>query len=502
MVPPNLLAEVIILSEKLKIVYIGACSHRFSIGLFRNIVAMKEVHPLEVSLVDIDADLLKCVHKILVNMARKYSAEIFVESTTDRRKALKNADFVYISISVGAQEAEWIDIHLPLKFGIPQNTGDTVGPGGIFRAMRCVPVFVEIARDIKDLCPNAVVFNYTNPLSCLTLTMRTIAPDLQVIGLCHELFGGMKVIQEIMRINGYQIERWEEMDLIYGGINHFGWLLECRYKGEDIYPLLHMRWKEYYRTSFYGRAFNFYLLGKHGLFPYPGSRHVAEFIPRYYNYFNYLQSPFGINIIRNVNELDRKHKWAVIHFYTMSRDWYIDRLPAPFKGGEKALDMTRDWKNDIPNKYVVNIPNMGFIPNLPEDCIVEIPGYFKNRRIRGVNVGKMPSEIAELIKPHAENQRLIVEAALKGDKTLLYEALLRDAMCAFIEDEEAIEDMMENMLFYQKRWLPQFEDVLSEEDLRKRRWISKEELMSKERALEVKYPPSEELKNKSWPYVD
>ncbi|MCS7120739.1 MAG: hypothetical protein RMJ07_05970 [Nitrososphaerota archaeon] len=488
--------------ERFKLVYVGACSHRFSIGLFRNIVAAKSLHPMDVVLVDIDEKLLRFVQKILENMADNARADIRVESTTDRREAFENADFIYISISVGAQESEWTDIHIPLKFGIPQNTGDTIGPGGIFRGLRCIPVFADIIRDAYDICPKAVVLNYTNPMSTLVLTAYTVAPNLQTIGLCHELFGGMRVIQELMRQNGYEISSWEELEITYGGINHLGWLMTCKFGGEDIYPLIRDKAPECFKTGFLGRALNFYLLMKHGLYPYPGSRHVAEFIPKYYNYFNYLQSPFGIVKIRDVEALDLGHKWTVLRFVAMARPWYKDRLPTPDEGGEKAMAMTVDWKFGLGRQYVVNIPNSGLVSNLPSNCIVEVPGYFDKGRIRGVKVGKLPRDIAKIVDVPASNQRNIVEAALRGDKDLLLKALLKDPMCSFIEDPGLIEDMMNVMLYYQRKWLPRFEDIPGVEELKKRRWVEPWELQTREEALKVKYPPRMDLQSKSWPNID
>jgi len=487
------------LAERSRLVYVGACSHRFSIGLFRNIVAAKPLHPMDVVLVDIDEKLLRYVHKILQNMADNAKVDVRVESTTDRLKAFQNADFVYLSISVGAQEAEWTDVYIPLKFGIPQNTGDTVGPGGIFRGLRCIPVVTEIAKDMNQTCPKAVLLNYSNPMSTLILATRTAAPKVQSIGLCHELFGGMQTVYALMRINGYDIESWEDMDITYGGLNHLGWLMTCHYRGEDVYPLLREKQEECVKTDFSGRGFNFYILGKYDLFPYPGSRHVAEFIPRYYNYFNYLQSPFGITVIRDVQELDLSHKWTVLLFAAMSKEWYKKRLPTPNEGGERAMVMTTDWKFNVPNRHVVNLPNDGLIPNLPRDCVVEVPGYFTNGKMTGVPVGPLPAEIAKVARTHAENQRPIVKAALQGDKEALLTVLLNDPMCGFIEDSDAIEDMMNLMLYYQKMWLPNFEQIPNEGQLKRRRCIGPEELATKELALKVKYPPKEALKTKAWP---
>ncbi|NMC08175.1 MAG: alpha-glucosidase/alpha-galactosidase, partial [Candidatus Lokiarchaeota archaeon] len=166
------------MGNKFKIAYIGAGSFRFSIGLFKNIVAANELFPMEVVLHDVDAKSLDIMTRILNHMVKKSGANVTVTSTLNRREALENADFLYKSISVGIQKAEWVDIHVPYKFGIPQNTGDTCGPGGIFRGLRCVPQVAAIARDMKELCPKAVLLNYTNPQATIVMGARRVDPDL------------------------------------------------------------------------------------------------------------------------------------------------------------------------------------------------------------------------------------------------------------------------------------------------------------------------------------
>lgn len=486
--------------DRFQLTYIGAGSHRFSLGLFRNILAAETLHPLHVYLVDIDEPVLRWTHKILENMAAKAGADVTVSSTTRQREALENADFVYKSISVGGQDAEWIDIHVPFKFGMPQNTGDTVGPGGLFRGLRCAPVIRQIALDMKELCPKAVLLNYTNPQASIVYAARQAAPDVKIVGLCHELFGGMGAIQKFLNDHGYHVKRWEDLDIRYAGVNHFAWLTRLEYKGEDLYPLLRETQAEVYEKGGYGRRFNWYLLGKYGWFPYPGSRHVAEFIPAYFNYFNHKKA-FGITQLRDVQSLAKSHKWALNRFNVYSRDFMKTYLPGPSAGGERAMKMTLDWLNNEPGHHVVNLPNKGYVPNLPEGAIVEVPGYFHDGDMVGVKMDPVDEAVADLLRPHCEVQKLTVEAAISGDRDKLLEAALADPMIALIEDPEAVEHMIDLMLFYEQKWLPNFKAVIpSKDELAKRKyWVARDELATRAKAATVKYPPRDEIAEKALP---
>ncbi|MHA1731758.1 MAG: family 4 glycosyl hydrolase [Promethearchaeota archaeon] len=486
-------------SERFQLTYIGAGSHRFSLGLFRNILAAQTLHPMHVYLVDIDEPVLRWTHKVLEHMAEKAGVDVKVSSTTNQREALEGADFVYKSISVGGQDAEWYDIHVPFKFGIPQNTGDTVGPGGLFRGLRCAPVIKQIALDMKELCPDAVLLNYTNPQASIVYSARKAAPNVKIVGLCHELFGGMKAVRDFLNDHGKDVGSWEDLDIEYAGVNHFAWLTSCKLGGEDLYPLLREKRDEAFKKG-YGRKFNWYLLGEYGWFPYPGSRHVAEFMPEYFNYFNH-KSAFGITQLRDVESLAKGHKWALNRFNVLSRDFMRDYLPGPSAGGERAMKMTLDWLNDEPGHHVVNIPNKGYVPNLPEGAIVEVPGFFKDGDMHGLKMGPVDEAVAALLRPHCEVQRLTVEAAWSGDRDLVVKAALADPMCAFIEDPDAIEHMVDIMLHYEQRWLPNFKDaVLDRSELEKRKyWVAPGELATREAAAKVKYPPRDDLARKALP---
>jgi alpha-galactosidase len=423
------------------------------------------------------------------------------------KKALSDADYVLISISVGLQESEWIDIHIPLKFGIPQNTGDTVGPGGIFRGIRTIPIMVDVMRDIKELSPNAVVLNYTNPQGTTMLSAIQAAPNIQSIGLCHELFRlGGKKFTKLLQNCGIELSAEKNVELLFGGINHFAFVTKFEYDGIDIYSQIRDNADYAYRTKKFGIPFNYYLLKQHGYFTYVEDRHVTEFLPRYYNYFNHWEKPFGITELRNVHHVNLERTLTYIFFKWLQkkRNWWILKLILrPWEGGEKALMMAKDRERDIPRHHVCNVINNGTIPSLPNNCIIEAPCYFKYGKYHPVKIGSLPKPINDWITIHAVNQQQVVNAALSGEPEDLLKALLTDPMCQFIEDQDKIESMMMHMLYYEKRWLPNFNDSvpLINDLKRSTYYIDKKELTSYKLARMEKFAPDPKLKDKAWPFV-
>ncbi|MHA1272376.1 MAG: family 4 glycosyl hydrolase [Promethearchaeota archaeon] len=495
-------------AKKYKIVYIGAGSFRFTIPCGVNILDFaKTFHPVDLWFVDIDPVSLRLMGSAMRQMIYMHGLDIKLHLTTDRRLALKDADYVLISISVGIQRSEWFDIHIPLKFGIPQNTGDTVGPGGIFRAIRTIPVFLEIFKDIEELCPEATILNYTNPQGTLMLSVFQDFPKLQAIGLCHEIFYvKTKKFGRFLKLCGADKGDKNDVNFIYGGLNHFSWIKELTYNGKDLYPKMRENAKYAYESEKFGRPYNYYMLDKIGYFCYVEDRHVVEFIPKYYNYFNYKEQPFGIKL-RNVRMLHvgREMVYSIVRWAQKNRNrWFIKLFVRPMEGGEKALLMAKDKERNLPKHHVCNVLNKGAIPSLPDNCVVEMPCYFKDGKLRQTKVGSMPKVINDLILPYAKNQQLIVNAAKSGNTDDLLKALVSDPMCQFIEDDDKVEAMMYNMLYYERKWLPHYsESILTYSELKKLKYhINKEELSSFTEARKEKYAPAPELKSKAWPYVD
>jgi alpha-galactosidase len=505
----------------MKIVFIGAGSFRFTYDLLRNLAAFSRIIPIEVWLVDIDAPLLETVTRIFKRISTKagLSQNLHIHSSTDRDEALEGADTVIISISIGKQASEFIDIHIPYKFGIPHTTGDTCGPGGIMRAMRSIPEIIAIIKDIGKLCPDALVLNYTNPMSFITLAANQAVPRVVTTGICHELLAGMPVVHELFKKAGIKdIPRWESLDIEHSGINHFAWLLSIKHNGNDLYPVL----KENAEMGIKGskRPASFMLMKRYGYFPYPGSRHVLEFMPEYYNFFNAeavwkaynkslirnIQSLIqyeGIPKLRSVKLLERQRKTVIAGFKAVAAGLFP--APGPTFKGERVVEMIADrmasraglQSETLRRYHPVNVLNTGktVVTNLPENCAVETAGWFENGIIETKKGTVLPEALLALIKPFAENQQRVVDAAITGDIEKLYEAFVNDPVCAFIEDEDAIRDMVLNMLHYEKQWLPQFRENL-EKAGRQRRTITSEDIDAS-KLKTVKYPPGPRISAKA-----
>ncbi|MHA2473780.1 MAG: family 4 glycosyl hydrolase [Promethearchaeota archaeon] len=506
------------MTDRFKIAYIGAGSFRFSSEFFNDMILMSGHNslPLEVGLCDINEkslNLMKSYFSKVIETNRKYDPDIKISSSVNHRNVLENADFVYKSISVGIQESEWYDIYLPLKFGIPQNTGDTVGPGGIFRALRVIPAVLEIVKDMNELCPEAPLLNYTNPQSTVVLAARTVSPDIQYIGLCHELFYGMRpIIKYFKKYHKLRIKKWQDLDLKYVGVNHFAWLTEVGFSGEDLYKKLrdeaHKFVLDNYNSpvgDYYG-GFNFHLLERYDYYPYPGSRHIAEFLPDYFNYFNYeIQTPYwGFPRARNVLAIGNMRKIAYQNIMDIINSKKTYTISGP--SWERAMDMTLSYLNNDKTAHVVNIPNNfggnKIFSQLPMDCIVEIPAYFNNGEMTPVDGLTVPDNIADLLIPHCRQQKMTVDAAIKNDIDLVFKAMMNDPMCNWIEDEDKVIQLTNIMLYYEQQWLPEewSEWIPTKRELEQSKWwVSKSDLSQEnKKCLEIKFSPNPELKSKSF----
>ncbi len=300
---------------------------------------------------------------------------------------------------------------------------------------------------------------------------------------------------------GYSIPNWHDYDIEYGGVNHFAWITKLEHQGEDMYPKLRENAHSLYMKNYKNRGYNYHLLEKYGWFPYPGSRHIAEFLPDYYNFFNHKiqSSHWKFPKLRNVRMLGAGRKAAYFVFKLVGNGFFV---PRPRSSGEKAVEMTTAWLNSDSTPFVVNLPNNGTIPQLPDDCVVEIPAVYKNSKITPVSTINLDAKVADLLLPHAEQHRLTVDAALGNDMDLVIKAMQHDPMNQWIEDPDRIEYLTKMMLFYQQQWLPEEwkEWIPKKEELEKSRWwISPTELQKFGRRYnQKKFFLTENLKEKAY----
>lgn len=452
--------------EDLRIAYIGGGSRGWA-WKFMNDLALEPQLSGTVALYDIDkeAALANRIIGAKISAHKDAISKWNYEVADSLREALTGADFVVISIMPGTFDEMQSDVHEPEKYGIYQSVGDTAGPGGILRALRTIPMFVEIAEAIKEYSPKAWVINYTNPMSLCVKTLYHVFPQIKAFGCCHEVFGTQKLLAGILEhecgIKG--IER-NEIEVNVLGINHFTWFSSASYKGIDIFPVYRKYIEEHFEEGFddgthkekvsFGcrHRVKFDLFNKYGWIAAAGDRHLAEFMPPIY-----LKDPetveswdFGLTTVewrkgdlKRLLERSRK---------LVSGEEEIEINPSGEEGIllMKALcGLTRMISN-------VNIPNTyGQIANLPRTAIVETNAIFGRDSIAPVMAGELTEELLELMTPHVMNHEDVLKAAIEYDYDRLLRAIRRDPLvsCSAKDADKMLKDMIRNTLKYlPKEW--------------------------------------------------
>ena len=383
-------------------------------------------------------------------------------------EALTGADFAVISILPGTFDEMEADVHLPERLGIWQSVGDTAGPGGMMRALRTIPMFVEIAEAVKEYAPEAWVINYTNPMSLCVKTLYHTFPEIKAFGCCHEVFGTQKVLKGILEEEyGLQDIRREDIHVNVLGINHFTWFDYASYMGMDLFPVYREYVDKHFEEGFHERDMNwanscfacahrvkFDLFRRYGLIAAAGDRHLAEFMPG----DEYLDDP----------ETVKKWKFALTTVAWRKED-LKERLAKSRRllNGEESVELKATGEEGILlikalcglTRMVsnVNIPNGELqIANLPADAVVETNAVFERDAVRPLYAGKLPEDIRGLIMPHVENHGTILHAALSCDKEAVVQAFLNDPLVKGKKcGENDVRQLVDDMLRAAQKYLPE-----------------------------------------------
>lgn len=379
-------------------------------------------------------------------------------------EALTGTDFVVISILPGTFDEMESDVHLPERLGIYQSVGDTAGPGGLVRALRTIPMFVEIAEAIKMYAPNAWVINYTNPMTLCVKTLYHVFPEIKAFGCCHEVFGTQKVLKGICE-RTFGVKDIDRSDIVVNvlGINHFTWFNEASYKGIDLFPVYQRFIEENFEEGYSepdknwaNSTFNcahrvkFDLFNRFGMIAAAGDRHLAEFMPG----DEYLKDPdtvtswkFGLTTVAWRKD-DLQKRLAKSHRLVTGEEQV--KLEPTGEEGILLIKALCGLDRVVSN---VNIPNVnGQIPNLPKTAVVETNALFSRDSIKPLVAGELPAPVLELIQPHVDNHEMILKAALTCDRALAFEAFMNDPLvkgrCTEEEGKKLLDDMIANTLAY------------------------------------------------------
>lgn len=411
------------------IVLIGAGSTVFTPGLMNDLAKSPAFSGWTVHLVDLDADAAETMARLGRRIAAEHGADLRFEAHTDRREALPGARFVTTTIAVGAASGWLLDIEIPARHGIAQTVGDSVGPGGVLRALRHVPEIVAIARDVEELAPDAQMINYSNPLTA-NVRAVTAATSVKVVGLCH---GTMHTLSALAGDLGVPTE---EVHATFAGLNHLCWLLDIRRGGEDLYPRLlelvaeRAGGKDAPSTSKEGvhLSVSADLMRTFGRYPAPGDRHVSEFFGWYLRGVDGDHLPWGLqggrdDTMRYINE--KSDLWERLHAQADGST----PLDSSNQEAERLVSMaTAIITGQDAVELAVNLPNDGKIPNLPPFAVVEVPAVVGAAGIMGLSVGPLPDAIAAVLSARAHQQELTVQAALSGSRALAVQAMALDPL--------------------------------------------------------------------------
>ena len=438
-----------------KIVFIGAGSFGFTRGLVRDLLTFPLLEGAEIALVDINKQRLDFARRACEKIVAMGGYPAKVTATTDRREVLKGADAVMVTILCGNTRVWQHDILIPKKYGIDTNVGDTRGPSGIFRALRTIPTMLDIARDMEELCPGAIMLNYTNPMAMLCHAMQR-QTSITLTGLCHSVQGTSAMLARWLGLKP------EKVDYVCAGINHMAWFTKFEHRGKDLYPRLRKLVEndrdiynhEQVRNEMF-LALDYYVTESSG--------HNSE-----YNWWfrkrpdlirQYCTKGTGWNpglyayILKAYQGREKNWQKDV-------REWLKDDNAISLeRGHEYAAYIANAWLGGEPYKFNGNVSNDGLIDNLPEGTCVEVPVLATRNRLEPIRVGAIPPQCAMLTSLSAQIETMAVEGCLRGDPRLIYQAIAHDPLTAAKLSLAEIEKMVQEMLRQNRKYLPSFKKI-------------------------------------------
>ncbi len=435
-----------------KIAFIGAGSLGFTRGLVRDVLTFPLLSDATLALMDVDAERLEFAQSSVRRIVEMGNYPAKVEATMDRAEALRGADIVLVTILANGVDVWRHDIEIPKKYGVDTNIGDTRGPSGIFRALRTIPVMLEIARDMERYCPDATMLNYTNPMVMLCRAMQR-ETSIKLTGLCHSVQGTAEMLA-----------RWigapmEEVTYTCAGINHMAWYLKYEWNGKDAYPLIRqavVERPEIYQEEIVRNEMFLHL----DYYVTESSGHNSEYnwwfrkrpdlIEQYCTHgtgWNPGEYAYVIN-----RYLEREAKWR-----DDAKKWFASETPISLeRGHEYAAYIINALQGGEPFEFNGNVRNTSLITNLPQNACVEVPVWASRKGLSPVYVGALPPSVAMLTNLTSSLEELAVEGALSGDPHLVFQAIAHDPLTASMLSLAEIKRMVNEMFAFNRPYLPQF----------------------------------------------
>jgi len=435
-----------------KIAFIGAGSTVFAKNLLGDILSFPELSDCTISLMDIDPVRLKTSEMVAHKVAEFFEARPAIEATLDRRHALDGADYAISMFQVGGYKpGTVIDFEIPKKYGLRQTIADTLGIGGIMRGLRTIPVFLDICRDMEELCPDVMFLQYVNPMAMNTWAINR-ASRIKTVGLCHSVQGTAEALAEDIGVP------YSEINYICAGINHMAFYLRFEHNGEDLYPQI----RKALESKSYGRRYRelsdhvrYEVFRRTGYFVTESSEHFSEYVPWFI----------------------KRDRPDLIEEYEIPLDEYIERCEiqiAEWEADKAALErgeldeeryersqeygslIIHSMETGTPRVVYGNVANQGLIDNLPQGCCVEVPCLVDKNGLQPTKIGMMPPQLAALQQTNINVQSLVVEAALTGKREHIYHAAMLDPHTAAELSLDQIWSLVDELIEAHGDMLPEY----------------------------------------------
>jgi len=441
-----------------KITFIGAGSVGFTRRIFSDIMTVPEFRDIEVSFMDISQRNLDMVTQLCQRDLDENKVNIKINATMDRREALKDAKYVVCCFRHGMLEAFELDVSIPLKYGVDQCVGDTLCAGGIMYGQRGIAEILDVCKDIREVsAPGAIMLNYANPNAMITWAANKYG-GVQTIGLCHGVQGGHWQIADAL---GY---KKEEVDIICAGINHQTWYISVKKDGVDLLPQLLAAYEsnEALKKT---EPVRIDVLKNFGYYSTESNGHLSEYLPWYRKRPDELQEWIDLGTWIN------GETGGYLRVCREGRNWFVEDFPNWMKG--EPHNYLPEDRSEEHGSYIIegletgrcyrghfNVMNKGCITNLPDECVIEVPGYADANGINIPQVGDLPLGCAAICSQSVWVQRLAVEAAVAGDIQLLRQSMLMDPLTGAVCTPKEVFQMVDEMLIAQAQWLPQYASEL------------------------------------------
>lgn len=429
-----------------KITFLGAGSTVFAKNVLGDVMLTPALQDFEIALFDIDHERLSDSERILQNIKKTSGSTCTIRSYTNRKDALRGAKYVINAIQVGGYDPCTItDFEVPKKYNLRQTIADTVGIGGIFRNLRTIPVMLDFAADMREVCPDALFLNYTNPMAVLTNVMITHG-GINTVGLCHSV---QICVPDLFRSLGMDTTGVKSK---IAGINHMAWLLEVTKDGEDLYPEIKRRAAEKQKEKHHDMV-RFEMMLKFGYYITESSEHNAEYHP-YFIKRNYPELIERFNI--PLDEYPRRCIEQIEGWKNMREELLNNQDLSHTRTHEYASYIMEAIETNNPFRIGGNVLNTGLITNLPREAVVEVPCLVDRNGISPTYVGDLPPQCAALNRTNINTQLLTIEAAITGKKEHIYHAAMLDPHTAAELSMDDIIAMCDDLIEAHGSWLPEF----------------------------------------------